>query len=194
MANEAAGQGLSGVASADEAAGEEQPLEALEADLIALATDLAAAECRFLQMIAEFDRRQGWAVQGVVSCAHWLSWRCGLSLVSARERVRVARALEALPKVVESFEKGELSYARARAIVRVATPENEEALVATARSSTGAQLERICRATKAAQRADDPTPVRESRRTVSWHWDDDGMLVLRARLDAEEGAAVIAAL
>jgi hypothetical protein len=194
MADHAEGQGLPGAAPEEEAAGEQQLLEALEADLIAVASDLAAAECRFLGMIAEFDRRQGWAVHGVVSCAHWLSWRCGLSLATARDRVRVARALESLPKVVESFEKGELSYARARAIVRVATPENEEALVETARSSTGAQLERICRATKVAQRSDEPSRVQESRRSVSWHWDDDGMLILRARLDAEEGAAVIAAL
>src|SRR4051794_6976276 len=169
-------------------------LPELETAIIELATDLAAAEARWLRLVAEFDERQGWAVQGVVSCAHWLSWRCGLSLHSAREKVRVARALTRLPKVVESFEKGELSYARARAITRVATPANEEALVDTARHSTGAQLERICRATSVAQAAEEGSLSRPSRRSLTYYWDDDGMLVLHARLEADEGAAVIAAL
>ena len=172
----------------------ERSLPELETAIIELATDLAAAEARWLRLVAEFDERQGWAVQGVVSCAHWLSWRCGLSLHSAREKVRVARALRQLPKVVESFEKGELSYARARAITRVATSANEEALVETARHSTGAQLERICRATSIAQAAEEGSLTNPSRRSLTYYWDDDGMLILHARLEADEGAAVIAAL
>ncbi|MDX6242328.1 MAG: hypothetical protein QOE76_51 [Frankiales bacterium] len=172
---------------------EETPLPLLEASLLALASDLAAAECRWLQMLAEFDRREGWAGVGVVSCAHWLSWRCGLSLSTAREKVRVARALLTLPKISASFEKGELSYSRARAIVRAADPENEALLLDIARHSTGAQLERIVRATVGVQRLEE-VRERRSRRTVHWHWDEDGSLVLRARLEPEEGAAVLAAL
>jgi hypothetical protein len=34
---------------------------------------VAAAECRFLQALAEFDDRDGWAGAGIRSCAHWLS-------------------------------------------------------------------------------------------------------------------------
>jgi hypothetical protein len=102
--------------------------------------------------------------------------------------------MQSLPRVVESFEKGELSYARARAITRVATPQNEEALVETARHSTGAQLERICRGTKVAQMVEERSITKTSQRSVSYYWDDDGMLILRARLEADEGAAVIAAL
>ena len=165
----------------------------LEADLLALASDLAAAECRWLHMVAEFDRREGWAGSGVVSCAHWLSWRCGLSLTTAREKVRVAKALVTLPRVSASFEKGELSYSRARAIVRAADPENEELLIEIARHSTGAQLERIVRATVNVQRLEEVRD-RRVRRTVHWHWDHDGSFVLRARLEPEEGAAILAAL
>jgi hypothetical protein len=180
-------------ATPEESDTEETPLPQLEADLLSLASDLAAAECRWLHMVAEFDRREGWAGAGVVSCAHWLSWRCGLSLTTAREKVRVARALVTLPKISASFEKGELSYSRARAIVRAADPDNEELLVDIARNSTGAQLERIVRATVGVQRLEE-VRERRTRRTVHWHWDDDGSLVLRARLEPEEGAAVLAAL
>jgi Domain of unknown function (DUF222) len=171
----------------------ELPLPELEANLVALASDLAAAEGRWLLMVAEFDRREGWAGIGVLSCAHWLSWRLGLGLVTAREKVRVARALADLPKTAAAFQKGELSYCRTRAIVRAATPENEENLIEIARNSTGAQLERIMRSTAQVQRIEAGVPrVRE--RSVNWHWDDDGSLVFRARLDPEEGAALLNAL
>ena len=52
---------------------------------------IAAAEAEMLPWVAEFDRREGWAGTGLLSCAHWLSWKVGLSLGAAREQVRVAR-------------------------------------------------------------------------------------------------------
>ncbi len=173
--------------------GEELPLALLEEQVIALASDLAAAESRWLHMVAEFDRREGWAGVGVKSCAHWLSWRCGFGLKAAREKVRVARALTVLPQVADAFEKGELSYCRTRAITRVANPANEEALLEMARHSTGAQLEHIVRATLGVKALDD-VAERASRRSVNWHWDDDGSLIFRARLDPVEGAALVAAI
>src|SRR5690606_2077388 len=54
------------------------PDDALEIELLTLAGQLAAAECRFLQLLAEFDDRRGWAIDGIHSCAHWLSWRAGM--------------------------------------------------------------------------------------------------------------------
>ena len=61
-----------------------------------LAGHLNAGNARFLALIAELDRRQGWAEWGVKSCAHWLNWKCGIGLGAAREKVRVAAcALEA---------------------------------------------------------------------------------------------------
>ena len=58
-----------------------------------LAADIHAATYRFLVLIAELDRREVWAAQGALSCAHWLSWACGIDTHTAREKVRVARAL-----------------------------------------------------------------------------------------------------
>jgi hypothetical protein len=37
-------------------------------------------------------RRGGWARQGALSAAHWLSWKVGIDLGAAREKVRVARS------------------------------------------------------------------------------------------------------
>jgi Domain of unknown function (DUF222) len=66
----------------------------------------------------EFDARAGWN-NGFRSCAAWLSWRVGLDLGAARERVRVARALGTLPLLARALACGELSYAKVRALTRV---------------------------------------------------------------------------
>jgi hypothetical protein len=99
-----------------------RPLERLEADIVSHAGRLAAAECRWLLMVAEYDRRQGWAQWGCWSCAMWPGWKCGIARRSAQEKVRVARALEGLPLITEAFSKGELSYSQVRALTRVAEP------------------------------------------------------------------------
>jgi hypothetical protein len=52
---------------------ETMPLERLEAEITQLAGHLAAAECRWLLLIAEFDRRAGYEQWGCPTCSHWLS-------------------------------------------------------------------------------------------------------------------------
>ena len=88
--------------------------------------------------------REGWN-HGFRSCAHWLAWRASMDLGAARERVRVARSLPSLPRLAEAFARGELSYAKVRALTRVATPETEERLLAVGRAGSADQVERIVR-------------------------------------------------
>src|ERR1041385_5520729 len=76
-----------------------QSIQALAEEIQSLAGRINAANHRFLTLIAEFDRRNGWLSDGMQSCAHWLNWKCGVALGAAREKARVARALESLPKV-----------------------------------------------------------------------------------------------
>ncbi len=57
----------------------------LENNLIQLAAHINAATYQFLLLIAEFDHREAWGHEGVKSCAHWLNWKCGISLGAARE-------------------------------------------------------------------------------------------------------------
>src|SRR4030095_6227229 len=95
---------------------------------------------RFLVLLREFDLRQGWKSYGNADCAEWMNWKCGISRVTAQEKVRVAKALWVMPILDQAFENGVLSYSKARAITRVATPSNERDLVAFAVSSTAAQV------------------------------------------------------
>jgi hypothetical protein len=109
-----------------------------------LSAKLNVATHRLLTCIRRFDELDGWYEQGAQSCAHWLTWRVGLDRGAAREKVRVARALGALPKIDEAFAAGQLSYSKVRALTRVATTANEERMLEVALAATGAQLERIC--------------------------------------------------
>ena len=100
-------------------------LERLGDEIAELSAHLDAASARLLDLIREFDARGGWG-NGFRSCAHWLSWRVGLDLGAAREKVRVARALGTLPILAGALARGELSYAKVRAVTRVAAPDTEE--------------------------------------------------------------------
>jgi hypothetical protein len=172
------------------------PLERLESEICKLAAHISAATCRWLGMVAEFDRREGWAGWGCRSCAHWLNWRCGLAIRAGQEHVRVARSLEGLSHITAAFARGELSYSKVRALTRIATPESEEDLVTMAAHATAAHLEKLVRAYRRATRPDDLEEAnsRHAERHLTWHWDDDGSLVVQGRLSPEDGALVIKAL
>ncbi len=169
------------------------------ADEIAeVASHVDAAMHRLLTLIRRFDEGGGWAVHGALSCAHWLSWRIGLDPGAARERVRVARALGGLPLIDAALRRGTVTYAKVRAMTRVATPDNEAKLLELARHATGAQLEKICRGFRRAlanvgERAESLTDE-ECRRWVRTRDTDDGMVCIEARLRPEEAATVLRAL
>lgn len=120
-------------------------VDRLEEEITTLAGHLNAGTCRWLLLIAEFDRRDGWAAWGCRSCAQWLSWRCGVAPGAAREQLRVARSVAELAGVRAEFAAGRLSYSQVRALTRVASGENEEELLELARHATAVQLKRIVR-------------------------------------------------
>jgi hypothetical protein len=171
------------------------PTERLEANITELAAHINAATARWLCLIAEFDRREGWAEWGCKSCGHWLSYRCGLSPAAAREHVRVARRLGDLPEIRAAFGRGELGYSQVRALTRVASSETEHQLVEIARHATAAQLETVVRAYRGVLEVELGQRAPEHRRRwVRCEHDDDGSLLIQGRLPAEEGALVLAAL
>jgi len=170
-------------------------LAELDSAIAELSAHIAAAMHRQLVLIAEFDRREGWAAGGFLSCAHWLNVRIGLGLVAARERVRVARALESLPSISEAMSRGILSYSKARALTRIAAPDNEEHLVALARSAPASHVERVVREYRRAGRAGLELAQRQQEgRYLRTFTDADGMLVIEGRLPPEVGALLLQAL
>jgi hypothetical protein len=170
-------------------------LDRLGDEIAELAAHLEAATARLLDLIREFDAREGWS-GGFRSCAHWLAWRVGLDLGAARERVRVARALGSLPRLAGALARGELSYAKVRALTRVATPETEERLLAVGRAGTACHVERIVRGWRRVDRVAEAREAerRHKSRALHLYRDEDGMVVIRGRLTPEAGAVLIQAL
>jgi hypothetical protein len=166
--------------------------EELGQEIARLAAHIDAATHRMLQCIRGFDEAGGWCEQGAVSCAHWLAWRVGLDAGTAREKVRVARALGRLPAIDEAFRTAALSYAKVRALTRVATPQNEGRLLEMARVATAAQLERLCRGYRAVG-ASQGAPAAEER-SVRRRLLAGGMVRLELVLEPDEAELILRAL
>jgi hypothetical protein len=164
-------------------------VDELEDELATLASQIYAGTCRWLELVAELDRRGELAG---CTCAEWLSWRCGLTPRTAREHVRIARRLGELPLIRAAFARGELSYAKVRALTRIAEPKTEEELLELAFELTAAQLERAVRANRRVT-SEEASRVQDAA-YVDWYWDDDGSLVLKGRLAPEDGAVFLQAL
>src|SRR5436305_12883677 len=170
-------------------------LDRLGDEIAELSAHLEAATARLLDLIREFDARGGWN-SGFSSCAAWLAWRVGLDLGAARERVRVARALGTLPLLAQALARGELSYAKVRALTRVATPETEARLLGVGRAGTAAHVERIVRGWRCVDRRAEAREAkhRHASRALRVYQDEDGMVVIKGRLEPEVGALVMQAL
>jgi len=155
-------------------------------ELIAQITELAghlnAGTYRWLVLIAEFDRRGAWNCGLTKSCAHWLNWKCGLDLGAAREKVRVAHALESLPLISAAMARGELSYSKVRALTRVACAGTEGALLAMALHGTASQVEKLVRHYRhVLEVAELSREARQYRnRSLSWRYGEDGSIVIKA--------------
>jgi Domain of unknown function (DUF222) len=161
----------------------------LEAQITELVGHLNAANRRWLALIAEFDRRKGWHDGLTQTCAHWLNWKCGIDMGTAREKIRVAHALEQLPSIGAAMGRGELSYSKVRALTRVACPATEQLLLNIALHGTAHHVEAIVRQFRRVQEAAEMS--REARqqanRRLTWSCDHDGSMVINARLPADRG-------
>ena len=172
-----------------------ETLDRLGDEIAELSAHLDAATARLLDLIRDFDARAGWNT-GFSSCAAWLVWRVGLDPGAARERVRVARALGTLPLMRLALARGEVSYAKVRAVTRVATPETQERLLALAKSGTAAHVERIVRGWRQVDRQAETreTARQHATRALHVYQDEDGSVVIRGRLSPEVGALLTQAL
>jgi len=171
-------------------------LDQLEEDIISLSSHINATEYEFLVLVREFDLRQGWKAYHFNNCAEWLNMKCGISPGTAREKIRVANALFDLTATSLAFQKGDLSYSKARALTRIATPRNEEQLLDYAIPATALQVEDHCRELRNVQR--DTSTVDANRlhkqRYLSRSLHGDGSMTISVELPRESGELVMKAL
>jgi Domain of unknown function (DUF222)/HNH endonuclease len=165
--------------------------EELERELREHSAHVDAALCRLTELAAECEERLNWGGDGV-TFARWLAYQCSLLPSVAREHERIGKRLAELPLIRGAFARGELSYAKVSALTRVAEPATEEGLLELAEALTASQLSRCLAAYRRFSAAE--ASENHEREFLSCFWSDDGWLLLRGRLAAEEGAVFLRAL
>ena len=171
-------------------------IDELDRGIVNLSAKINSATYELLILLRQFDERAGWLQWTFTNCVDWLHWRCDLSLSAAREKVRVAHALKALPLIAAAFSRGELSYSKVRALTRVARVDNEDGLVAFARKTTASRVEERCRELRCGTVASVNEAHRaHANRSLRIHRDHDrGMMTITIELPLETGELLEKAL
>jgi hypothetical protein len=157
----------------------------------ATSRQLASLAGRIVLLAAELDRREAWREEGATSVEAWLSERCAVSPATARAWAHVGTRLFDLPALADGLCDGAVSFDQVRAVVDVARPENERALLAQASECSVRQLADVAKAT-APTRHSPPSSAREHE-TRSVRFNDD-CRTMTAQLPAETYAEVRAGL
>ena len=143
-------------------------------------------------LAAELDRREAWREEGATSLEAWLSERCAVSSATARAWAHVGTRLFDLPKLAGGLCDGSVSFDQVRAVVDVARPENEGALVARASECSVRQLAEVAKAAAPPLPTSSSSSVREHE-TRSVRFNDE-CRTMTAQLPAEAYAEVRAGL
>src|SRR5258705_3023941 len=101
--------------------------------LRAIALRRAALDGEEARWLREAEALQIWRPLGMVSALDYLERVLGYAPRTAQDRLRVARALGALPQLSAGLSTGELAFSAVRELTRVVTPATEGAWVAWAR-------------------------------------------------------------
>jgi len=173
----------------------QRSMDQLEADLVSLSARRNATEYAFLELVREFEIRQGYRLWMLNSSAEWLNLKCGISPGTAPEKVRVAMALFDKPAWSAAFRDGLLSYSKARAMIRV-IDQDEDELLSHALIRTASQVEAHCRQLRNAHRRESTADANHAyhARWLSCREESDGMVHISANLPQEAGMLVMTAI
>jgi hypothetical protein len=148
-----------------------------------------------VRLVVELDDSGEWTVDGSTTCAHWVAAALGIEACTAREWLRVGRALRELPALDQAFESDQVSYSKVRAVTRVATPENEAELCRIALRVPAARLAHALAAWLAHHETPEETEARHRNATGLRTWTDpDGMMAGSFRLPPLAGATLMTAV
>jgi hypothetical protein len=150
---------------------------------------------RLVHLAAQLDASLEWSLDRVPSCAHWIAEALDIEVCTAREWLRIGRALADLEMIDAAFTEGRLSYSKVRALTRVATPENEHELCQLAEQVPAGRLVPMLAAWRARRESPEETELRQHEaRRFTWHVDVEGMVVGEFRLPPGDAATVTTAV
>ncbi|MCH7854693.1 MAG: DUF222 domain-containing protein [Proteobacteria bacterium] len=171
-------------------------IDELDHAIVSCAARINAATYELLLLVRQFDERAGFLRWGLDNCAEWLAWRCDLSLITAKEKLRTAHALKALPAISEAFSVGELSYTKVRELTRVANRDNEQYLLDFALRTTATHVAQRCRELRMGDEASIDTAARAfANRSLRIRRDPQrGIMIVTVELPMETGELLEKAL
>jgi hypothetical protein len=175
--------------------GAEQQCASLREELVEAGASWSQGMRRLVTLAAEFDASGEWAVEGAPTCAHWMATALDVEVSTAREWLRVGRALVDLELIDAGFADGRLSYSKVRTLTRVATPDTEPELCALAERVPAGRLVCSLAAWRARREAPAETEARQHQaRRLGWSVDVDGMVVGEFRLPPGDAAVLTSAI
>jgi len=164
----------------------------LRAQLVDVWKQWSSHTHRLLRLIGGLEASGEWVADGAVTCAHWISDTLDTELSTAREWLRVSRALTDLPACDDALASGRLSYSKVRAVTRLATRANESELCELAERVPANRLACALASWLARRETPAETDARQhSARGMGWRTDVDGTVVGWFRLAPSAAASVV---
>jgi hypothetical protein len=173
----------------------EEGEQSLCAAVVAAGARWSAGQRELVRLVTRLDASGEWVVEGAASCAHWVAAALDIEVCTAREWLRIGRALGGLAVIDAAFAEGRLSYSKLRALTRVATPENEVKLCELAERVPAGRLPHALAAWLQQRELPEETEARHrDARGLWWRTDVDGMIAGCFRLPPGDSAYVAAAI
>ncbi len=145
----------------------DEKLAHLHRTLKRIAKARAHLDLQEAEALREAQQLRLWRQFGHVSLADYMVQELGYSSHRAAEdRLRVANALPQLPEISKAIENGEINFSQARELVRVATPENEQAWLGKAKEMNVREVEQAVAGHAKGDLPEDPVDTRLVRKTI----------------------------
>jgi hypothetical protein len=167
----------------------------LGAELVALSSQLSRCQYRLVIAAAAFAESPEWILDGSPTPAHWLAAVADVEECTAREWIRIGKALAELPVTAAAFEARRLSYSKVRALTSAATPETEAELVDVVADVPASEVGKAIAAWMRRNLPPEDIAARQrAARGVTWRTEPDGMVVFTLRLQPHIAAILISML
>jgi len=124
--------------------------------LRSIANRIAGLDAEEARWLREAEALKIWRPLGMVSAIDYMERVLGYAPRTAQDRLRVARALGALPRLTAALASGELAFTAVRELTRVATAATEAEWVAKSLGRNLRQIEVLVADHHLGDRPDDP--------------------------------------
>jgi len=155
--------------------------------------EISSLQRQLLAALAELDTRGAWEDDGAHDMAHWTAMQLGVTYWKAARWVDAGQALPDLPATAGALDRAVLGIDKVVELTRLATPEDEDALVPWASEVAPGAIRAA--AELASSRRPETVAADDEDRSVRWRYVEEGRrFSLEAHLPAAQGAVVAKAL